>query len=76
MAGYILLGGAFTGAMVLLSVTRLEEGKTKRFALWGGLLLVLILEYALLAMWYALRLKERRDTAALNQGLRRFQEET
>ena len=44
--------------------------------LWGGLLLVLILEYALLAMWYALRLKERRDTAALNQGLRRFQEET
>ena len=42
--------------------------------LWGGLLLVLLLEYALAAMWYALWLNEKRDTAALNQGLRRFQE--
>lgn len=40
---------------------------------WGGLLLLLFLEWGLCAMWYALRLKERRDTAALNQGLRRFQ---
>lgn len=43
---------------------------------WGGLLLVLFLEWALVAMWYALRLKERRDTAALNRGLRRFQSGT
>ena len=42
--------------------------------LWGALVLLLILEYCLAAMWYALRLKEQRDTAALNQGLRRFQE--
>ena len=41
---------------------------------WGGLLLVLFLEWALAAMWYALRLRDKRDTAALNQGLRRFQE--
>lgn len=41
--------------------------------LWGGLLLVLFLECALGAMWYALWLKERLDTAVLNQGLRRFQ---
>ena len=42
--------------------------------LWGALVLLLILEYCLATMWYALRLKEQRDTAALNQGLRRFQE--
>lgn len=41
---------------------------------WGGLLLVLFLEWALVAMWYALHLRDKRDTAALNQGLRRFQE--
>lgn len=44
--------------------------------IWGGLLLLLFLEWALAAMWYALRLKERRETAALNQGLRRFQGES
>lgn len=42
--------------------------------LWGALVLVLFLECSLGGMWYALRLKEQRDTAALNQGLRRFQE--
>ena len=41
--------------------------------LWGGLLLVLFLECGLGAMWYALYLNEKRDTAALNQGLPRFQ---
>lgn len=41
--------------------------------LWGRPLLVLFLELALAAMWYALWLREKRDTAALNQGLRRFQ---
>ena len=35
--------------------------------LWGGLLC------GLGAMWYALYLNEKRDTAALNQGLHRFQ---
>lgn len=44
--------------------------------LWGGLLLALFLEWALAAMWYALWLNAKRDTAALNQGLRRFQEGT
>ncbi len=43
--------------------------------LWGALVLVLFLESSLGGMWYALYLKERRDTAALNQSLRRFQEE-
>ena len=42
--------------------------------LWGALLLVLFLESSLGGMWYALWLKEKRNTAALNQGLRRFQE--
>lgn len=41
--------------------------------LWGRLLLILFLECALGAMWYALHLKERWETAALNQSLRRFQ---
>ena len=43
--------------------------------LWGALVLVLFLESSLGGMWYALYLKEKRDTAALNQSLRRFQEE-
>ena len=43
--------------------------------LWGALVLVLFLESSLGGMWYALRLEEQRDTAALNQGLRRFQSE-
>ena len=43
--------------------------------LWGALVLVLFLESSLWGMWYALWLKEKRDTAALNQGLRRFQRE-
>ena len=42
--------------------------------LWVALVLVLFLESSLGGMWYALRLKEKRETAALNQGLRRFQE--
>ena len=42
--------------------------------LWVALVLVLFLESSLGGMWYALWLKEKRDTAALNQGLRRFQE--
>ena len=42
--------------------------------LWGALVLVLFLESSLGGMWYALWLKEKRNTAALNQGLRRFQE--
>lgn len=43
---------------------------------WGGLLLILFLEWALAAMWYALRLRKRLDTAVLNRGLHRFQNET
>ena len=43
---------------------------------WGGLLLLLFLEWALCAMRYALHLKEKRDTAALNRGLQRFQSES
>ena len=42
--------------------------------LWVALVLVLFLESSLGGMWYALWLKEKRNTAALNQGLRRFQE--
>ena len=42
---------------------------------WGGLLLIVFLEWALAAMWYALKLRKKLDTAALNRGLRRFQNE-
>lgn len=40
---------------------------------WGGALLILILELGLLAMWYALWLEIRLDTKALNKGLHQFQ---
>ena len=42
---------------------------------WGAFLLLLFLELALGAMWYALRLQEKRDTAALNRCLRQLQGE-
>ncbi len=53
MAGYILLGGAFAGAVVLLSAARLKEEKLRRFALWGGLLLLASLVFRLVLGYYS-----------------------
>ena len=41
---------------------------------WGTAVLVAMLELGLLAMWFGDQVARRRDTQALNEGLRRFQE--
>lgn len=42
--------------------------------LWAGVLLVLFLEWGLGAMWFAMHVALKKDTAHLNQKLRQFQE--
>ena len=42
---------------------------------WGGVLLVVILEGAMVAMWYAMWLERKWDTRDLNRNLKKFQGE-
>lgn len=42
---------------------------------WGGIVLAVILEGAMVAMWYAMWLEKKRDTRDLNRNLRKFQGE-
>lgn len=56
----------YIGAALLL-------GWFRGVPLWGGALLVLLLELGIAAMWYALYLSARRDTENLNRRLRSFQ---
>ena len=40
---------------------------------WGGLLLLLILEFGLASMWFGVHVAMKADTSALNRQLRRYQ---
>ena len=74
----MVLGMLFSVFLFFLLPTALGGAVLRLFPgipLWGRLLLALFLEYGLAAMWYALWLNAKRDTAALNQGLRRFRGE-
>ena len=42
---------------------------------WGGILLAVILEGAMAAMWYAMWLERKWDTRDLNRNLKKFQGE-
>lgn len=42
---------------------------------WGGVLLVVILEGAMVAMWYAMWLERKWDTRDLNRNLKKYQEQ-
>lgn len=42
---------------------------------WAGVLLVVILEGAMVAMWYAMWLERKWDTRDLNRNLKKYQEQ-
>lgn len=50
-------------------------GWFKGIPLWGGLVLVLILEAGFFAMWYGINVAMQADTADLNRRLRKYQQE-
>ena len=63
LANVLFLGGA------------LGFGWFRGIPVWGGALLVVILEGAMAAMLYAMWLEKRWDTKNLNRSLQKFQEE-
>lgn len=63
LANVAFLGGA------------LGFGWFRGIPVWAGVVLVLILEGAMVAMWYAMWLEKRRDTRDLNRSLKEFQGE-
>lgn len=42
---------------------------------WGGIVLTVILEVAMFAMWYAMWLEKKWDTRDLNRNLKKFQQQ-
>ena len=63
LANIAFLGGA------------LGFGWFRGIPVWGGVLLVVILEGAMVAMWYAMWLERKWDTGDLNRNLKKFQGE-
>ena len=63
LANIAFLGGA------------LGFGWFRGIPVWGGVLLVVILEGAMVAMWYAMWLERKWDTRDLNRNLKKFQEQ-
>ena len=63
LANIAFLGGA------------LGFGWFRGIPVWGGVLLVVILEGAMVAMWYAMWLERKWDTRNLNRNLKKFQGE-
>ena len=63
LANIAFLGGA------------LGFGWFRGLPVWGGVLLTVILEGAMVAMWYAMWLERKSDTRDLNRNLKKFQGE-
>ena len=63
LANIAFLGGA------------LGFGWFRGIPVWGGVLLVVILEGAMVAMWYAMWLEQKWDTRDLNRNLKKYQEQ-
>ena len=63
LANIAFLGGA------------LGFGWFRGIPVWGGVLLVVILEGAMVAMWYAMWLERKWDTRDLNRNLKKFRGE-
>lgn len=64
----VLANAAFVGGA-------LGFGWFRGIPVWGGIALTVILEGAMLAMWYAMWLEKKRDTRDLNRNLKKFQGE-
>ena len=75
--------GESTGRTVLWAVLAnvaflggaLGFGWFRGIPVWGGVLLTVILEGAMVAMWYAMWLERKWDTRDLNRNLKKFQGE-
>lgn len=63
LANVAFLGGAF------------GFGWFRGIPVWGGVILIVILEAAIFAMWYAMWLEKKWDTQELNRNLKEFQEQ-
>ena len=63
LANVAFLGGA------------LGFGWFRGIPVWGGIVLAVILEGAMVAMWYAMWLERKWDTRDLNRNLKKFQGE-
>ena len=62
LANVAFLGGA------------LGFGWFRGIPVWGGIVLAVILEGAMVAMWYAMWLERKWDTRDLNRNLKKYQE--
>lgn len=63
LANVLFLGGA------------LGFGWFRGIPIWGGVILTVILEGAMAAMWYAMWLERKWDTRDLNRNLKKYQEQ-
>ena len=63
LANVAFLGGA------------LGFGWFRGIPVWGGILLTVILEGAMISMWYAMWLERKWDTRDLNRSLNKYQEQ-
>ena len=64
----VLANAAFLGGAV-------GFGWFRGIPVWGGIVLIVILEGAMIAMWYAMWLERKWDTRNLNWNLKKFQRE-
>ena len=71
--GRVLLWGLLANVAFLGGA--LGFGWFRDVPVWGGVLLVMILEGAMVAMWYAMWLERKWDTGDLNRNLKQYQEQ-
>lgn len=71
--GRVLLWGLLANVAFLGGA--LGFGWFRDVPVWGGVLLVMILEGAMVAMWYAMWLEWKWDTRDLNRNLKKYQEQ-
>ena len=71
--GRVLLWGLLANMAFLGGA--LGFGWFRDVPVWGGVLLVMILEGAMVAMWYAMWLERKWDRRDLNRNLKKYQEQ-
>ena len=71
--GRVLLWGLLANVAFLGGA--LGFGWFRGVPVWAGVILVVILEGAMVAMWYAMWLERKLDTRDLNRNLKKYQEQ-
>ena len=62
-------------ANVVFIGSALGFGWFRGIPVWGGAVLIVVLEAAMFAMWYAMWLEQKWDTRDLNRNLKKYQEQ-